>query len=146
MFSVVVLFCCRWFYGLFLTFSSFLLSVALRRIWHFSRASHLSFQSCVLLVISVVCSLVISTERSEWRNLTHHLPYLQRLQRYQFYRMPDFEPAVMPNNHLFCGEIAKFTYICQPARFRPYSLMDRISDSGSDGCGSIPHGGTRRST
>ena len=26
---------------------------------------------------------------------------------------------------------------------RPYSLMDRISDSGSDGCGSIPHGGTR---
>ena len=22
------------------------------------------------------------------------------------------------------------------------SLMDRISDSGSDGCGSIPHGGT----
>ena len=24
----------------------------------------------------------------------------------------------------------------------PYSLMDRISDSGSDGCGSIPHGGT----
>ena len=23
------------------------------------------------------------------------------------------------------------------------SLMDRISDSGSDGCGSIPHGGTR---
>ncbi len=25
---------------------------------------------------------------------------------------------------------------------RPYSLMDRISDSGSDGCGSIPHGGT----
>ena len=24
------------------------------------------------------------------------------------------------------------------------SLMDRISDSGSDGCGSIPHGGTRK--
>lgn len=23
------------------------------------------------------------------------------------------------------------------------SLMDRISDSGSDGCGSIPHGGTK---
>ena len=22
--------------------------------------------------------------------------------------------------------------------------MDRISDSGSDGCGSIPHGGTKR--
>ena len=26
----------------------------------------------------------------------------------------------------------------------PYSLMDRISDSGSDGCGSIPHGGTKK--
>ena len=30
------------------------------------------------------------------------------------------------------------------ARIRPYSLMDRISDSGSDGCGSIPHGATRQ--
>ncbi len=25
-----------------------------------------------------------------------------------------------------------------------YSLMDRISDSGSDGCGSIPHGSTKQ--
>lgn len=25
----------------------------------------------------------------------------------------------------------------------PYSLMDRITDSGSVGCGSIPHGGTK---
>ena len=27
--------------------------------------------------------------------------------------------------------------------FRPYSLMDRITDSGSVGCGSIPHGATK---
>ena len=27
----------------------------------------------------------------------------------------------------------------------PHSLMDRISDSGSDGCGSIPHEGTKSS-
>ena len=26
----------------------------------------------------------------------------------------------------------------------PHSLMDRISDSGSDGCGSIPHEGTKK--
>ena len=26
----------------------------------------------------------------------------------------------------------------------PHSLMDRISDSGSDGCGSIPHEGTEK--
>ncbi len=30
----------------------------------------------------------------------------------------------------------------QPADICPYSLMDRITDSGSVGCGSIPHGGT----
>ena len=34
-----------------------------------------------------------------------------------------------------------FTYICRLICLR--SLMDRISDSGSDGCGSIPHGGTK---
>ena len=45
---------------------------------------------------------------------------------------------------LFCSSVMFriFVYICLP--FCPYSLMDRISDSGSDGCGSIPHGGTSR--
>ena len=44
----------------------------------------------------------------------------------------------------------KLYYICRPVyglrdfpeRSCLRSLMDRISDSGSDGCGSIPHGGT----
>ena len=39
------------------------------------------------------------------------------------------------------AKLKKIVYICVP--FCPYSLMDRISDSGSDGCGSIPHGGTK---
>ena len=37
-----------------------------------------------------------------------------------------------------CSNFTTFVKIC------PYSLMDRISDSGSDGCGSIPHGGTKK--
>ena len=37
-----------------------------------------------------------------------------------------------------CPNLTIFVGIC------PYSLMDRISDSGSDGCGSIPHGGTKK--
>ena len=36
----------------------------------------------------------------------------------------------------------KITYLCNA--FCPYSLMDRITDSGSVGCGSIPHGGTKK--
>ena len=47
----------------------------------------LSFRARITLVISSEDLTVISTERSEWRNLTHHLSCLQRLQRYQFYRM-----------------------------------------------------------
>ena len=37
---------------------------------------------------------------------------------------------------------SKIIYLCD-AKKCPYSLMDRISDSGSEGCGSIPHGGTK---
>ena len=42
----------------------------------------------------------------------------------------------------FCMIVALGMRISCQTGFRPYSLMDRISDSGSDGCGSIPHGGT----
>ena len=111
---------------------------------------------CIFLIVSYLCYCPAFRAMQDicvncWlsvgcrERLLFPVPSWLWLQRYQFYRMPDFEPAVMPNNHLFCGEIAKFTYLCQPTRFRPYSLMGRISDSGSDGCGSIPHGGTRRS-
>ena len=104
-FSVVIFFCCRWFlwFAYFAGASadlSFLLFVILPcrpgislsfrpritlvistedHTCHFERESHLSFRPRI--------TLVISTERSEWRNLTHHLSYPQRLQRYQFYLM-----------------------------------------------------------
>ena len=46
-------------------------------------------------------------------------------------------------NDVLCGEIHGNLLILQPCW--PYSLMDRISESGSDGCGSIPHGATKLS-
>ena len=51
---------------------------------------------------------------------------------------------VVSNCHAERSEasLQKNDYIC--TALCPYSLMDRISDSGSDGCGSIPHGGTKK--
>ena len=57
--------------------------------------------------------------------------------------MPKIMELVVSNCHAERSEasLQKNDYIC--IAVCPYSLMDRISDSGSDGCGSIPHGGTK---
>ena len=49
-----------------------------------------------------------------------------------------------PHDVITADFVVKSSKMTIFARLRPYSLMDRISDSGSDGCGSIPHGGTEK--
>ena len=54
--------------------------------------------------------------------------------------------AISPKYVVKSSKLTNFAMIFRFFRMSPYSLMDRISDSGSDGCGSIPHGGTKKET
>ena len=69
--------------------------------------------------------------------------------------MPSFCPP-RPDYVFWIDLVARYRpcriylYICRTfahylRSICPHSLMDRISDSGSDGCGSIPHEGTKSS-
>ena len=74
--------------------------------------------------------------------------YLFEFQCFIFF-VSEYEDVIIQNYGFLTRKRAKirkkfleYDYLCDSVR--PYSLMDRISDSGSEGCGSIPHEGTNR--